>query len=85
MGKGTQVLSYLARYVYRGVFRNKHIIHEDGSHVTLQYKDSKSKRRETRTGVGETCIFAVLQHVLPKGFRRARGYVFLHGNAKRPQ
>jgi hypothetical protein len=24
----------------------------------------------------------VLQHTLPKGFRRARDYGFLHGNAK---
>jgi hypothetical protein len=24
-----------------------------------------------------------MQHVLPKGFRRARDYGFLHGNAKR--
>jgi hypothetical protein len=27
-------------------------------------------------------VWRVLQHVLPKGFRRARNYGFLHGNAK---
>jgi len=30
----------------------------------------------------EDFIALVLQHVLPKGFRRARDYGFLHGNAK---
>ena len=28
-------------------------------------------------------LWLVLQHVLPKGFRRARDYGFLQGNAKR--
>lgn len=83
VGKGTQALSYLARYLYRGVISNKNIIHDDGTHVTFQYKDNKTKRWETRTLAGETFIFLLLQHVLPKGFRRARDYGFLHGNAKR--
>ena len=32
---------------------------------------------------GEYFIALALQHTLPKGFRRARDYGFLHGNAKR--
>jgi hypothetical protein len=32
---------------------------------------------------GEDFLWLVLQHVLPKGFRRVRDYGFLHGNAKR--
>ncbi|XZZ03073.1 transposase [Microbulbifer sp. ZKSA006] len=28
-------------------------------------------------------LWLVLQHVLPKGFRRVRDYGFLHSNAKR--
>jgi hypothetical protein len=32
---------------------------------------------------GEAFMALVLQHTLPKGFRRARDYGFLHGNAKR--
>ena len=83
VGKGTQALTYLARYLYRGVISNKNIIHDDGTHVTFQYKDSKTKEWKTRTLAGETFIFLLLQHVLPKGFRRARDYGYLHGNAKR--
>ncbi|WP_394713716.1 transposase [uncultured Desulfuromonas sp.] len=37
----------------------------------------------TRTLKGEDSLWLVLQHVLPKGFRRVRDYGFLHGNAKR--
>src|SRR5665811_1986199 len=32
---------------------------------------------------GEDFCWLVLQHVLPKGFRRIRDYGFLHGNAKK--
>jgi hypothetical protein len=32
---------------------------------------------------GEDFLWLVLQHVLPKGFRRVRDYGFLHGNAKK--
>ena len=49
VGKGTQALTYLARYLYRGVISNKNIIHDDGTHVTFQYKDSKTKEWKTRT------------------------------------
>jgi hypothetical protein len=38
---------------------------------------------EIRRLLGEDFIALVLQHTLPKGFRRARDYGFLHGNAKR--
>jgi hypothetical protein len=32
---------------------------------------------------GEVFIALVFQHMLPKGFRRARGYEFLQGNTKK--
>lgn len=83
VGYGKQALQYLARYLYRGVISNNNIIHDDGTHVTFQYKDGKTNQRKTRTLRGETFIYLLLQHVLPKGFRRARDYGFLHGNAKR--
>jgi hypothetical protein len=37
----------------------------------------------TRKLKGEDFIALILQHTLPKGFRRARDYGFLHGNAKK--
>jgi hypothetical protein len=38
---------------------------------------------QTRTVSGAQFLWLVLQHVLPKGFRRARNYGFLHPNSKR--
>jgi len=38
---------------------------------------------ELRTVSGADFLWLVLQHVLPKGFRRARNFGFLHPNCKR--
>ena len=35
-----------------------------------------------RTVSGATFLWLILQHVLPKGFRRARNFGFLHPNSK---
>jgi len=82
VGKGLPALKYLSRYLYRGVISNKNIIADDGTFVTFQYKDSKTKVMKTRRLRGENFMALVLQHALPKGFRRSRDYGFLHGNAK---
>ena len=47
----------------------------------LQYEESKSKQRKTRTLPAADFLFLVLKHVLPKRFRRSRDYGFHHGNA----
>ena len=83
VGRGLPALEYLSRYLYRGVISNKNILSDDGEYVTFQYKDSKTNTLKTRRLRGEDFIALVLQHVLPKGFRRSRDYGFLHGNAKR--
>ena len=82
VGRGLPALKYLSRYLYRGVISNQNIIADDGTHVTFQYKDSETGKMKTRRLRGEDFIALVLQHILPKGFRRARDYGFLHGNAK---
>jgi hypothetical protein len=82
VGKGLPALKYLSRHLYRGAISNKNIILDDGTHVTFQYKDSKTNTMKTRVLLGEDFIELVLQHTLPKGFRRARDYGFSHGNAK---
>ena len=51
--------------------------------VTFKYTDSKTGKTQYRTVKGEDFCWLVLQHVLPKGFRRIRDYGFLHGNAKK--
>ena len=38
---------------------------------------------EVRTVTGAQFLWLVLQHVLPKGLRRARNFGFLHPNCKR--
>ena len=45
--------------------------------------DAKTRKMATRTVTGAQFLWLVLQHVLPKGFRRARNYGFLHPNCKR--
>ncbi len=82
VGRGEQALQYLSRYLYRGVISNRHILEDDGSCVTFRYRDSKTGTWKTRRLPGEAFIALLLQHVLPRGFRRARDYGFLHGNAK---
>ncbi len=54
-----------------------------GDDITFRYQDSKTKAIEYRTLPGEDFMALLLQHVLPKGLRRACDYGFLHGNAKR--
>lgn len=83
VGRGLPALQYLSRYLYRGVISNHNILHDDGTYVSFQYKDSATGNMLTRKLPGEDFIALVLQHTLPKGFRRARDYGFLHGNAKR--
>jgi len=61
----------------------KNIISNENGYVTFQYTDSKTGKIQYRRLKGEDFCWLVLQHVLPKGFRRVRDYGFLHGNAKK--
>ena len=51
--------------------------------MTFRYRNAKTGKRERRTVSGAQFLWLVLQHVLPKGFRRARNFGFLHPNCKR--
>ncbi|MBI1907649.1 MAG: transposase [Rhodocyclales bacterium] len=82
---GASALVYLGRYLYRGVIREADIFacDEDGSgQVSFRYRDSQSGETKVRTQPGADFLHLLLQHVLPKGFRRARNYGFLHPNKK---
>lgn len=83
VGRGLPALKYLSRYLYRGVISNRNIVSDDGNFVIFKYKENKTGKTKTRRLRGEDFIHLILQHTLPKGFRRARDYGFLHGNAKR--
>lgn len=83
VGRGLPALEYLSRYLYRGVISNRNILSDDGTFVTFQYTESRTGTVKTRRVRGEDFIKLVIQHALPRGFRRVRDFGFLHGNAKR--
>jgi hypothetical protein len=83
VGQGQPALKYLSRYLYRGVISEKNIVANQHGKVTFKYLDSKTGQTRYRTLKGEDFLWLVLQHVLPKGFRRVRDYGFLHGNARK--
>jgi len=82
VGAGDKALVYLGRYLYRGVIQEKDIIACEDGHVTFRYQNSKTKQVEYRKVTGEQFLWLILQHVLPRGFRRARNFGFLHPNSK---
>ena len=82
VGKGDKALTYLGKYLYRGVLPEKNILRNHNGEVTFKYTNNKNQRR-TRTLPGTDFLLLLLKHVLPRGFRRARDFGFLHGNCKR--
>lgn len=83
VGSGDKALVYLGRYLYRGVIAEKHIVAVRDGQVSFRYQNAKTKKMELRTVPGAQFLWLVLQHVLPKGFRRARNFGILHANCKR--
>lgn len=82
-GKGDSALKYLSRYLYRGVISEKNILFHQNGKVTFRYRESQTRAWQTRVLKGPDFVRTVLQHTLPKGFRRVRDFGFLHGNAKK--
>jgi hypothetical protein len=82
VGTGEKALLYLGRYLYRGVLAEKNILACEDGQVTFRYTEN-SGTTKTRTLPGADFLWLVLQHVLPKGFRRSRDDGFLLGNCKR--
>jgi len=83
VGRGIEALKYLSRYLYRGVISEKNIVSNQNGQVTFKYIDSETGATKLRTLQGEEFLHLIVQHVLPKGFRRVRDYGFLHSNAKK--
>jgi len=83
VGKGLPALQYLSRYLYRGVIAEQNIVAERDGRVTFTYLEGTTGKTRYRTLNGADFLWRVLQHVLPKGFRRVRDYGFLHGNARK--
>lgn len=85
VGNGQKALVYLGRYLYRGVIQEGDIMRCADGQVTFRYRDSDTGKNTTRTVNGAHFLWLVLQHVLPKGFRRSRNFGLLHPNCKHRQ
>lgn len=83
VGTGEKALIYLGRYLYRGVIQEKDLVACQDGEVTFRYLDSKTQKTRFRKVPGAKFLWLLLRHVLPKGFRRARNFGFLHPNSKR--
>ena len=82
-GTGKPALIYLGRYLYRGVIREQDILACENDQVRYRFRNAKTGTFEQRTVPGADFLWLIVQHVLPKGFRRARNFGFLHPNCKR--
>jgi len=82
VGRGEKALRYLSRYLYRGVVSQNNIQTEH-QQVRLRYQDSATKKISYSQYKPEDFVWKLLQHVLPRGFKRVRDFGFLHPNAKR--
>lgn len=82
VGSGQKALVYLGRYLYRGVLPEKNIVANRDGNVTFRYQNSATRKMEARTLSGVEFLRKLLLHILPKGFRRARNFGFLHPNSR---
>jgi putative transposase/transposase-like zinc-binding protein len=72
------LLDYLARYTHRVAIGNERILGFNGRTVRLRWRDSlhgNKKRLLTLDAV--TFLSRIVQHVLPRGFKRVRHYGLL--------
>jgi hypothetical protein len=83
VGNGDKATVYLGIYLYRGVIQEKDILRCQDGRVTFRYLHAKTRQVRTRTVSGEKFLYLLMLHVLPKGFRRARCYGFLHPCSKK--
>ena len=82
VGNGDKAIIYLGKYLYKGAIQEKDILSCQNGKVTFRYIHAKSNEYRTRTVTGEYFLYLLMQHVLPKGFRRVRSYGFLHPCSK---
>ncbi|HRQ97685.1 MAG TPA: transposase, partial [Candidatus Accumulibacter phosphatis] len=83
VGSGDKALIDLGRHLYRGVIREQDILACENGRVRFRYRNAQTGKSARRTLSGVDFLWLTLQHVLPKGFRRARNFGFLHANCKR--
>src|SRR4029077_18352449 len=73
-GDGEHAAEYLSRYVHRVAITNDRIEAFDHGRVTFRYVSSRTHETRRLTLPVHAFIARFLQHVLPKGFQKIRGY-----------
>jgi hypothetical protein len=81
VGQGKEALIYLGRYLYRGVLPEKNILSDKDGQVTFRIKTNDGED-VIQTLPGGEFLWLLIQHVLPRRFRRVRDYGLLHSLAK---
>jgi hypothetical protein len=68
------VARYVAKYVVSPPIAVRRIDRYDGARVTYHYRSHRTDRTEHETVPVDTFIGRMVQHVMPKGFKRIRYY-----------
>jgi hypothetical protein len=68
------VARYVAKYVVSPPIAVRRIDHYDGERVTYHYRSHRTERVERETLDAKTFIGRMVQHAMPKGFKRIRHY-----------
>jgi hypothetical protein len=59
VGNGDKALTYLGRYLYRGVLREKDILHCEGGRVTFRYTENSGNVRTRSAGWSRLSVAAI--------------------------
>ena len=84
-GDGQHAAEYLSRYAHRVALTNDRIESFDHHRVTFRYISSRTQQTRRLTLPVQAFIARFLQHVLPKGFQKIRGYGLFRPAATRPR
>jgi hypothetical protein len=76
------VLDYLARYTHRTAIGNERLVAIEADHVLLRVRADDGGGKRTITVPGAEFVGRLMQHVLPRGFKRIRHYGLLAPAAK---
>jgi hypothetical protein len=84
VGSGLSAVRYLARYVTKSAISNDQLRSHKQGRVTYSYTPNDGqKQSKLKTLSAHDFISSVLQHTLPKGFKRVRHFGWLHPSAKK--
>jgi len=73
-GNGEHAAEYLSRYAHRVAITNDRIEAFEHGRVTFRYTSSRTRETRRLTLPVHAFIARFLQHTLPKGFQKIRGY-----------